>query len=221
MKKTTLSLLTLILFIWIFIWIYNQWEKAINIEEIKQSIVIIIPEKDLIEYNKNPEWIFQKKESGWVGSWFFVSKDGKIITAKHIVPNKEETYKVITKNNKKYNAKVTYKDNQKDIAFLKINTKEKIIPLKITQESKKWEEVITFWTDTATQKTTHHYGQIVDTEKKWETLSHLIQISSPLTTWFSWWPVVNKQWKVIWINYALYKWQSLIQPLDSFNYQVK
>ena len=60
MKKTILLLSILTLWILFFIWIKALQEKELNIEEIKKSIVIIIPEKDLIEYNRNPEWIFQE-----------------------------------------------------------------------------------------------------------------------------------------------------------------
>ena len=131
MKKTILLLSILTLWILFFIWIKALQEKELNIEEIKKSIVIIIPEKDLIEYNRNPEWIFQENESGWIGSWFFISKNWEIITAKHIVPDTKEIYRVITQNNKEYQAKVIYQDEKKDIALLKISTQEEIIPLKI------------------------------------------------------------------------------------------
>jgi len=218
MKKTILLLSILTLWILFFIWIKALQEKELNIEEIKKSIVIIIPEKDLIEYNRNPEWIFQENESGWIGSWFFISKNWEIITAKHIVPDTKEIYRVITQNNKEYQAKVIYQDEKKDIALLKISTQEEIIPLKIAEEARIWEKIISLWTDIKTLKTMSHYGHIVDTNKKWDHLSHFIYISTPLMPWFSWWPVLNTKWKVVWINYATYKWQSLIQPLESLQW---
>lgn len=216
MKKLILSSLwILILWIWVFIWEKNIWENKTNIEEIKKSIVVIKPKEKLIEYNKNPEWLFKNKEYWWIGSGFFVSKDWKIITAKHIVPNTDTLYEITIQNKQTYDAKVIYQYKEADIALLKIDTKEKITPLPIAKKINKWEQILSFWTDKSTQEIIHHYGQIIDTNKKWETLSHLIEISSPLAQWFSWWPVINKKWEVIWINYALYKWQSLIQPLES------
>jgi S1-C subfamily serine protease len=214
MKKIIPSiwLWILLLSIWVFTWINISLEKKLNIENIKRSIVVIIPEENLVKYNTNPKWVFNEKESWWIGAGFFISEDGKIVTAKHIVPNSESSYKITTHNKQTYNAKVIYQDPEKDIAILQINTSKKTTPLKITNEIKKWEEVISFWTHRETLETIFHYGHIVDTEKKWENLSHLIQISSQLTPWFSWWPVINTKWKVVWINYATSKEINLITP---------
>jgi hypothetical protein len=39
-------------------------------------------------------------------------------------------------------------------------------------------------------------------------MSNLLEISNNLKPGFSWWPIINKNWEVIWINYAISQWKS-------------
>ena len=61
----------------------------------------------------------EKKEVGG-GSGFLVSKDGMIVTNKHVVDDKDAEYTVFTNDGKKYDATVTALDPVNDIAVLKI-----------------------------------------------------------------------------------------------------
>ncbi|MFA5948331.1 MAG: trypsin-like peptidase domain-containing protein [Candidatus Gracilibacteria bacterium] len=61
----------------------------------------------------------EKKEVGG-GSGFIVSKDGYIITNKHVVNDEKAEYTVITNDGKKYPAKVLARDALNDIAVIKI-----------------------------------------------------------------------------------------------------
>lgn len=56
-----------------------------------------------------------------IGSGFIVSKDGLIVTNKHVVSNTAAKYKVITKDNKEYDVVTVSRDPANDIAVLKIN----------------------------------------------------------------------------------------------------
>lgn len=50
-----------------------------------------------------------------------------IVTNEHVVPLKNQEYKLISSTNEKYSAKVIYSDKESDIAFLKL-TEQKSIP---------------------------------------------------------------------------------------------
>lgn len=64
----------------------------------------------------------EKKEIGG-GSGFFVSSDGYIVTNCHVVEDSTADYTVLTKDNKKYTAKIIAKDKTLDVAVLKIEGK--------------------------------------------------------------------------------------------------
>jgi S1-C subfamily serine protease len=56
-----------------------------------------------------------------IGSGFIVSKDGLIVTNKHVVSEVNAQYKVITKDDKEYEVKKVSRDPANDIAILKID----------------------------------------------------------------------------------------------------
>jgi len=64
----------------------------------------------------------EKQEIGG-GSGFFVSSDGYIVTNCHVVEDSTADYTVLTKDNKKYTAKIVAKDKTLDVAVLKIDGK--------------------------------------------------------------------------------------------------
>ncbi len=55
------------------------------------------------------------------GSGFFVSKDGLILTNKHVVSDKTAQYTVVTSDGKKYDAKVMTLDPSNDLAIMKVD----------------------------------------------------------------------------------------------------
>lgn len=63
----------------------------------------------------------QNKIEENIGSGFIISKDGLIITNRHVVSDTSATYQVLTNNNKKYNVEKIYRDPLNDLAILKIN----------------------------------------------------------------------------------------------------
>lgn len=54
------------------------------------------------------------------GSGFFVSKDGLILTNRHVVIDPNAEYTVVTSKNKKYRAQVLARDDINDIAIIKV-----------------------------------------------------------------------------------------------------
>jgi len=56
-----------------------------------------------------------------IGSGFIISKDGLIVTNKHVVADREGEYQIITSDDKKYNVQKVYRDPLNDIALLQID----------------------------------------------------------------------------------------------------
>ena len=56
-----------------------------------------------------------------IGSGFVVSKEGLIVTNKHVVADTSASYRVFTKDNKLYEVEKIYRDPVNDLAILKIN----------------------------------------------------------------------------------------------------
>ncbi len=61
----------------------------------------------------------EKREVGG-GSGFFVSKDGLVVTNKHVVSDTEAEYTVLTNDGEKYEAEVLARDPVLDVAILKV-----------------------------------------------------------------------------------------------------
>jgi S1-C subfamily serine protease len=119
-------------------------EQAIikAVKKVSPAVVSIIISKDMPvyeEYYENPfkgyEKFFgpmpefnipkyrqkgtQRKEIGG-GTGFIVSKDGLILTNKHVVLDKNAEYTVLTNDGRKFSAKVLAKDPVQDLAVIKI-----------------------------------------------------------------------------------------------------
>ncbi|OGG02981.1 hypothetical protein A2W14_04340 [Candidatus Gottesmanbacteria bacterium RBG_16_37_8] len=56
-----------------------------------------------------------------IGTGFIVSKDGLIVTNKHVVSDSGVKYRVITKDDKEYQIEKIYRDPSNDLAIIKIN----------------------------------------------------------------------------------------------------
>jgi len=70
-----------------------------------------------------------------IGSGFIISKDGLIITNKHVVLDTEATYTVLTDDKKKYDVEKIYRDPLNDLAILKIAARN-LRPLPLGQSDK-------------------------------------------------------------------------------------
>ncbi len=63
----------------------------------------------------------QQKLEQDIGTGFIVKSDGYIVTNKHVVGDTEAKYRVITKDDKTYDAEKIYRDPTNDIAIVKIS----------------------------------------------------------------------------------------------------
>ncbi len=56
-----------------------------------------------------------------IGTGFIISKDGLVVTNKHVVSETDVNYKVITKDNKEFKVERIYRDPVNDLAIVRIN----------------------------------------------------------------------------------------------------
>src|SRR3989338_3621345 len=73
------------------------------------------------------------------GSGFIISKDGMILTNRHVISEKDAEYKAVTADGKKHNVKIIAKDPINDIAVLKINANNSEFPIIALGDSDKLE----------------------------------------------------------------------------------
>jgi serine protease Do len=71
-----------------------------------------------------------------IGTGFFVSGDGLVVTNKHVVESQDTEYKVITKDGKEYDVKKIFRDPVNDLAILHIDGTNGITPVTLGDSSK-------------------------------------------------------------------------------------
>jgi len=193
-------------------------EKIINIsEKSSPSVVSIIEEKDLNIFEKNNFSIFDNKTWWWSG--FFINKEWIIITNNHVIKNKNSKYIIILNNWEKLNSKIIYYDKKSDIAMLQILSTEGFSPLYLNfiEKNKKlkiWQFVLAIWNTFWEFNNSISFWIISWLNRKIENnyikLENLIQTDANINPWNSWWPLINLNWKVIWINTLIINWNNNI-----------
>lgn len=188
------------------------------IKDISPSVVSIIIKKDLTVYRQDPFGFFQSaiwtvKSKVWWWSWFFISKDWKIITNKHVVSDPNAEYTVIANDWTEYDTKILALDPVTDLAILQINLDKIYTPLNLIwdkDELNVWEFVIAVWNALAEYQNSVSLWvlsgknrTISDDNIK---LSWLLQTDAAINPGNSWGPLINLEWKVIWINTAIVSW---------------
>ncbi len=184
-------------------------------KEVSPSVVNIIIKKDLVVYRSDPYGFFQQKigsvrqKIGW-GTGFFITKDGEILTNKHVVSDETAEYTVITNIWKEYDAKVLALDPLTDLAVIKIQSEESFIPLEFVKDSRElnpWEFVVAIGNALAEFQNSVSLWVIsglwrtIKAEN--ETLAWLIQTDTAINPWNSGGPLVNLNKKVVGINTAI------------------
>lgn len=201
--KYLLIITWLIYLIVIYFFLYFLNEKRENNTKIKESIVIIKAQDELINYNNNPKWIFNDYKNSWIWAWFFIDWNWLIQTVNHIIENENVNYKVIYKN-KEYDSQIISRDKKNDLAKIKINIKNNKY-LKFSKKININDKIISYWIDTKNNKIIYNSWIIINKKIKLENYSNLIEISNPIKSGFSGWPILNSKNEVIWINFATYK----------------
>lgn len=154
----------------------------------------------------------EKKEVGW-GSGFIISKDGLVITNKHVVLEEDAEYTIITIEGEKFPAKVLAKDPIQDIAILKIKTEKSLPVIKLgnSDELQIGQTVIAIGNALGEFQNTVSVGVISGLGRKItasgggliEVLEDVIQTDAAINPGNSGGPLLNLKGEVIGINTAM------------------
>ncbi|MDP2930834.1 MAG: trypsin-like peptidase domain-containing protein [bacterium] len=215
----------------------TQEQAIINVvKDASPAVVSIIITKDLPVYEQYYTMPFddffgfqlqvpqlrqkgtQKQEVGG-GSGFIVSKDGLILTNKHVVLDTEAEYTVLTNDGKKFIAKVLARDSFQDLAIIKIEPEiidsvQKDFPVVKLGDSSKIEigqTVIAIGNALGEFRNTVSVGVISGLSRTItasggglaETLDDVIQTDAAINPGNSGGPLLNLRGEVIGINTAI------------------
>ncbi|PJE68242.1 hypothetical protein COU94_02850 [Candidatus Shapirobacteria bacterium CG10_big_fil_rev_8_21_14_0_10_38_8] len=164
--------------------------------------------------NTQPQNVTQDIATG-----FIVSKDGLIVTNKHVVSDTSGKYKVITKDNKSYDVQKIYRDPANDTAILKINPSissgQALIPVEMGDSSKLkvGQFVIAIGTalgefrNTVTTGVVSGIGRSITAGSPYqgtaEQLDNVIQTDAAINPGNSGGPLINSSGQVIGVNAAV------------------
>lgn len=100
------------------------------------TVTIEQPERRVLQYNPFGGGFSQRMEGGSpqdIGSGFVVSKDGLIVTNKHVVQDTDAKYKIVTAGGKEYEVQTINRDPANDLAILKIDSAAgaELVPLEL------------------------------------------------------------------------------------------
>jgi len=155
----------------------------------------------------------EKQEIGG-GSGFIVSKDGLIVTNKHVVSDQEAEYTVMTNDEKRHSAKVMAIDPTNDVAILKIEAGNSLPILELADSGnlKIGQTVIAIGNSLGEFRNTVSKGIISGLKRnvtagngfgQAETLSEVIQTDAAINPGNSGGPLLNVSGQVIGVNVAM------------------
>ena len=158
----------------------------------------------------------KKKLEQNIGSGFIISKDGLVITNRHVVSDTEAKYQILTYDNKKYDVKNIYRDPLNDLAILKINPPSAgLNPLKLGDSSKlKLGQMaiaigtpLGEFTNTVTVGIISGLGRGITAGSPYEgyveKLDNVIQTDAAISAGNSGGPLLNSKGQVIGVNTAI------------------
>lgn len=148
------------------------------------------------------------------GSGFIVSKDGLVLTNRHVVADPEADYTIITQSGKKYEGKVLATDPISDIAILKIkdNNELPVLELGDSDKVKLGQTVLAIGYTLGVFQNTVSHGIVSGLARKiaaqqeagaMEELRGIIQTDAAVNPGNSGGPLINSQGQVIGINVAM------------------
>ncbi len=189
----------------------TEEEKVISaVEEASPSVVSIIITKDLPAIERY--YFIQKQEVGG-GTGFIISSDGMILTNRHVVSDEDAEYTVLTNEGEKISAKVLARDPIKDLAIIKVESKNKFKPLKLgdSDDLQIGQTVIAIGNALGEFQNTVSSGVVSGLERRvtasgggmTETLENLIQTDAAVNRGNSGGPLLNLKGEVIGVNVAM------------------
>ncbi len=189
------------------------------VEEVSDSVVTVsmeLPERRVLEFS--PFGGFETRIEGGdpqdIGSGFVVSKDGLIITNKHVVSQEGASYKVITSDNQEYEVREIKRDPANDLAVLRIDAHNlKPVKLGTSDELKVGQFVIAIGTalgefrSTVTTGVISGLGRGITAGSSFEgfveRLDDVIQTDAAINPGNSGGPLLNSAGQVVGVNVAV------------------
>ena len=186
-------------------------ESSANIEAVKKvspSVVSITGTEQTLDFFGN---LSSQKSAG---TGFIVTKDGLILTNKHVISDAKANYKVFTSDGKQYTATIKATDPLNDIAFLKIDAKDlPVVTLGNSDDLAIGQTVIAIgnalgqYQNTVTQGVVSAVGRAIEAgdglSGSTESLDNVIQTDAAINSGNSGGPLVNLEGQVIGINTAV------------------
>ncbi len=189
-----------------------EFELISTVDSVKESVVSITASKDFISYNNwKPTELFQQEVWWW--SWILISKEGYILTNKHVINDEDAIYTVIFSDWLIVEVEAVWLDKNLDIAVIKVSDKKvwyrspaTIIDLE--DNTLVWQFALAIWNALAEFQNSVTFWVIswnnrkltIDEENLY---AWLLQTDTSISEWNSWWPLFNLNWEVIWINTAV------------------
>lgn len=146
------------------------------------------------------------------GSGFFVTKDGLIITNKHVVSDQQASYSVVTSDGKSFEAKIMARDPVNDLAILKVDINDApTLPLADSSQIQIGQEVVAIgnslgqYENTVTSGIVSGIGRsiVAGGSGESEHLEGVIQTDAAINPGNSGGPLLNLAGQVIGINTAV------------------
>ncbi len=185
------------------------------VKNVSPSVVSIIIKKDLTLYRSDVFWFFQEpvgtvRQKVGGGTGFFITKDGKIITNKHVVIDETAEYVVITNDGKEYEAQVLARDPITDLAVVQVQSKKEFTPLEFISKNDDiniWEFAIAIGNALAEFQNSVSFWVVSGKNRSIADqnvhLSGLLQTDAAINPGNSGGPLLNLDTKVIGINTAI------------------
>ncbi|MBI2644215.1 MAG: trypsin-like peptidase domain-containing protein [Candidatus Wildermuthbacteria bacterium] len=145
------------------------------------------------------------------GTGFLITRDGYILTNKHVVDDSAAIYTVLLANGDQKQAKVIYRDSNQDIALIKIDGSHTPLMLGDSTTSKLGETVVAIGNALGEYNNSVSVGiisgldrtiQAADSRGRIETIKGVIQTDAAINRGNSGGPLINLEGKVIGINVA-------------------
>jgi serine protease Do len=197
--------------------ISEEEERIMVVEKTLPSVVSVVASKKVALYSSWFDWpglYNQPEEEREIssGTGFLVTKEGMILTNKHVVEDEEANYTVITNEGEKYSAEVLARDPFQDLALIKIEGEGfQPVTLGDSSELKLGESVISIGNALGEFQNTVSTGIISGLSRninasgggKVEALNNVIQTDAAINVGNSGGPLLNLRGEVIGINVAM------------------
>lgn len=152
------------------------------------------------------EIVYKIITPNWSWSWFYLKKYNVVITNYHVASWFKKL--CIEDNNKnRYLWNVVFLNPENDIAFIKVeNYEEKNVELELEEHEllNSRDEVYVLWYPFWLPFTITKW--IISSKNQLINWKNLIQTDAAVNPWNSWWAMVWKNWKLIWVTVSKFSW---------------